>query len=85
MEHNGPERTLPGLNYTSNQLFWISAAMNWCAKYRPEVLTLAIATDTHSLSEFRVLGPLSNTRYFSQDFNCPLGSRMNPEHKCSVW
>jgi neprilysin len=32
---NGPEPKLPGLNYTTNQLFWISAAQTWCSVYRP--------------------------------------------------
>lgn len=29
VERNGAEATLPGLNYTQNQLFWISAAQLW--------------------------------------------------------
>jgi len=32
-----------------------------------------------------VLGPFSNQKEFSKDWNCPLGSAMNPEKKCSVW
>lgn len=32
---NGHEQKLPGLNYTTNQLFWISAAQTWCSVYRP--------------------------------------------------
>jgi neprilysin len=32
---NGVEQKLPGLNFSSNQLFWISAAQTWCSVYRP--------------------------------------------------
>lgn len=32
---NGPEPRLPGLNYSPEQMFWISAAQTWCAVYRP--------------------------------------------------
>lgn len=42
VERNGPEPTLPELNYTQNQLFWISAAQLWCAVTRPEFDTLQV-------------------------------------------
>jgi len=76
---------LPGLKYTPNQLFWISAANVWCNKYRPESLKLRILTGVHSPGEFRVVGPLSNMKQFSKDFNCPAKSGMNAENKCYVW
>ncbi|KAF5303211.1 hypothetical protein FQA39_LY10124 [Lamprigera yunnana] len=85
VKKNQPEPTLPGLNYTPNQLFWISAAMNWCGNYRPEVYTWLITTDVHSISEFRVLGPFSNLPHFAIDFQCGPNSKMNPVHKCTVW
>ena len=31
---NGEEPKLPGLYYSPEQMFWISAAQTWCAKYR---------------------------------------------------
>lgn len=34
-EDNGPEPRLPGLEYTPQQMFWISAAQTWCSVYRP--------------------------------------------------
>ncbi|KAL7013331.1 hypothetical protein ACKWTF_015335 [Chironomus riparius] len=82
---NGPEKKLPGLKYTPNQLFWISEAQIWCSVYRPESMKLYIKINEHSPGQFRVLGPLSNMKEFSKDFNCPIGSPMNPAHKCEVW
>lgn len=35
VQDNGVEKKLPGLNFTANQLFWISAAQTWCSVYRP--------------------------------------------------
>jgi len=87
VKENGPEPRLPGLNYTQNQLFWISAANVWCAKYRPKALKLRVLTGVHSPDKFRVQGPLSNMNEFARDFHCPVGSNMNPpkEEKCQVW
>jgi len=84
---NGAEPRLPGLNYTPRQLFWVSAANVWCAKYRPKALKLRVLTGVHSPDQFRVQGPFSNMDDFSRDFNCPIGSNMNPpkENKCQVW
>ena len=85
VKQHSPEPKLPGLGYSSSQLFWISAANMWCSKNKPEVLKLLITTEVHSPDKFRVLGPFSNIPDFAKDFNCPVGSKMNPQKKCSVW
>lgn len=82
---NPPEKQLPGLDYTPKQMFWISSANPWCTKYTPKALRHVVATDVHSPAEFRVVVSLSNMPQFSNDFNCPIGSNMNPINKCSVW
>ncbi|KAK2705540.1 neprilysin-2-like [Artemia franciscana] len=80
------EKSLPGFSkYNTKQLFWIGAANVWCSKSRPESLKLRILTGAHSPAPFRVRGPFANLPEFSNDFNCPLGSPMNPEKKCAVW
>ncbi|XP_052866851.1 neprilysin-2 isoform X1 [Anopheles cruzii] len=84
-EKHGPEPRLPGLNLNPEQLFWLSAAQTWCSVYRPETMKMRITTGVHSPGQFRVLGPMSNMHEFAKDFNCPVGSPMNPEHKCEVW
>ncbi|KAF2902015.1 hypothetical protein ILUMI_04166 [Ignelater luminosus] len=85
VERNGEEPTLPGLNYTQNQMFWIAAANTWCNKVRKETLAQLIPSDVHSPACFRVTIPFSNTESFAEDFNCPLGSKMNPKEKCQIW
>uniref|UniRef100_T1JUD6 Peptidase M13 N-terminal domain-containing protein n=1 Tax=Tetranychus urticae TaxID=32264 RepID=T1JUD6_TETUR len=82
---HGKEPTLPGLSYSTDQLFWISAANVWCGKYRPEVLRLRVSLGSHSPSRFRVIGPMSNIEEFSKSFKCPRGTPMNPQKKCHVW
>lgn len=79
------ESKLPGLPFSAEQLFWLSAAQTWCSVERPEVKRIAILTDNHSLNRFRVIGTLSNSIEFARDFNCPLNSPMNPMNKCKVW
>lgn len=66
-------------------MFWISAANVQCSKFRYEEIKDRLDTDEHSLPEFRIIGPLSNSKEFSSDFNCPVDSKMNPKNKCSVW
>ncbi|KPU80743.1 uncharacterized protein Dana_GF16094, isoform B [Drosophila ananassae] len=85
VEKHGQEPKLPGLDYSPQQMFWISAGQTWCAKYRKESLKMRITTGVHSPSEFRVLGSFSNMKDFAKDFQCPEGSPMNPVHKCEVW
>jgi len=82
---NRPEKKLPGLKYTPEQLFWISSAQTWCAISRTEYTKLKITMGVHSPNEFRVLGPITNMHDFSFDFNCPVGTKMNPSKKCEVW
>lgn len=79
------EPILPGLKYTQNQLFWIAAAQIWCQNARPEKLKYDIENDYHAPRMFRVNGPYSNSPAFSEDWKCPVGSKMNPVNKCRVW
>ncbi|XP_077996948.1 endothelin-converting enzyme 1-like [Glandiceps talaboti] len=79
------EHPLPGVNLTSDQLFFVGNAQVWCAYITPEAAAESVLTDDHSNSIYRVIGVDSNFEPFSAAFNCPVGSPMNPEKKCSVW
>ncbi|XP_031344638.1 neprilysin-2-like [Photinus pyralis] len=85
VRRNGKEPLLPALNYTDRQLFWISAANGWCANEIPSSMKRQIHNNQHLPFKFRINVPLSNTDYFAKDFNCRIGSNMNPVSKCEVW
>lgn len=76
---------LPGLNYSPEQLFWISAAQSWCSVSRPEISKMMILTDSHASGRFRVIGSVSNSNEFAKDFKCPVDALMSPSKKCQVW
>ncbi|KAG7209982.1 hypothetical protein KM043_011568 [Ampulex compressa] len=76
---------LPGLNLTHRQLFFLNFAQVWCSAQTTEAIGLQIEKDSHCPPKYRVIGPLSNLPEFAAEFNCPIGSRMNPVHKCEVW
>lgn len=82
---NEEEEILPGLEYNVDQLFFISSAQIWCSKSRDQYANAIITIDDHSPDQFRVNGALSNLAAFSDVFHCPLGTAMNPVHKCEVW
>uniref|UniRef100_A0A8D3D477 Membrane metallo-endopeptidase-like 1 n=1 Tax=Scophthalmus maximus TaxID=52904 RepID=A0A8D3D477_SCOMX len=72
-------------NKSPSSLAVISVFQVWCGAYRPEYASQSIKTDSHSPLEYRVLGSLQNFEAFSEAFQCPKGSTMNPELKCRVW
>ncbi|XP_053379464.1 neprilysin-1-like isoform X2 [Mercenaria mercenaria] len=86
-ENNNKDKQLPGLSkYSDEQLFFINTAQLWCSKFTDEAARRSVLTSVHSLPMYRVLGELRNSQGFSEAFNCPVGSYMNPDQpKCSLW
>lgn len=82
---NGNEPILPGMSYTPNQLFWIAAAQTWCTATRSDFDIDLYTTNEHAPFDYRIIGSFSNVASFSNDFNCPAGSKMNPAKKCEIW
>ncbi|XP_034488700.1 neprilysin-1-like [Drosophila innubila] len=76
---------LPKLNYTNTQLFFISYAQVWCNDVEPTLRSSQVETDEHVPGEYRVIGPLSNFDEFAKDFQCELGTPMNPATKCKLY
>lgn len=81
----GDDDDLPGLELTHDQLFFLNYAQIWCGSMRPEDALSKLRSSVHSPGVIRVLGPLSNSKEFSDAYNCPPQSQMNPTNKCSVW
>ena len=82
---NSLARKLPGLNYTPEQLYWIASAQMHCNKDRPEEFIRRASVNDHAVEQFRVIGSFQNLPEFSEDFNCALGSYMNPVEKCQIF
>ena len=49
---HGEEPKLPGLPYTTRQLFWLSGAAVWCTAMRPETLKSRVLTDPHAPARY---------------------------------
>ncbi|CEF63708.1 Phosphate-regulating neutral endopeptidase [Strongyloides ratti] len=80
------EPALPGLqNFSSEQLFFLAYANNWCSMVRSQHYFQLIMTDPHAPGKYRAIIPLQNRPEFAKAYNCPSGSPMNPYKKCSVW
>lgn len=82
---HGFDDDLPGLELNHDQLFFLNYAQIWCGSMRPEDALSKLRSSVHSPGVIRVLGPLSNSKEFSEAYQCPSGSPMNPTNKCSVW
>lgn len=82
------EQKLPNLNFTANQLFWIAAAQLYCG--RTYLLGFRIKSDyeeDHAPHRYRVIGMIRNSDDFTRDFQCEVGSYMNPpkDEKCELY
>merc|ERR1711915_1081324 len=81
-----PEKRLPGLDYSPDQLLWIAGAHAFCIEYRDQRFWNGLVkNDNHSPSPIRVNGVFSGMKEFAADWNCPAGSVMNPSKKCTVY
>ncbi|CAF0776050.1 unnamed protein product [Didymodactylos carnosus] len=76
---------LPGLNLTEEQLFFLGFAQTWCIKTTEKEAEASLISDTHSFPKYRVIGTVSNIQEFSDAFQCPQGTNMNPNKKCRIW
>ncbi|KAF8636703.1 hypothetical protein AX17_003507 [Amanita inopinata Kibby_2008] len=83
----GNEYLLPGLNYTREQLFFISFARIWARSMKPEAAVQRIRTDPHSPTRYRVDGTVFNIPEFAKAFRCSKKAKLNPprEEQCIFW
>ncbi|XP_008553729.1 neprilysin-2 [Microplitis demolitor] len=77
VNEHGEEPKLANL-YSPNKLFWLSHANAHCA---PKSLQQLNITGFLTFDK-QINWGISNIPQFSNDYNCPLGSSMNPKNKC---
>ncbi|TCD66686.1 hypothetical protein EIP91_001040 [Steccherinum ochraceum] len=84
---DGDEFILPGLNYTRDQMFFISFGRVWAQNIKPASAVARVRSDPHSPNRFRVEGTLSNIPEFAKAFNCSAKAKLNPpnEKRCLFW
>ncbi len=73
--------------YTGEQRFFIGWSQVWRRNYREEALRNRLLTDSHSPSEYRVIGVLSNMPEFYSAFDVKEGDKMyrKPEDRVKIW
>jgi len=83
----GTEYILPGLNYTRDQLFFISFGREWAQNIKPASAVQRVLGDPHSPNRFRVDGTLRNIPEFAETFKCSKHAKLNPPNKdrCMFW
>ncbi|TDH71097.1 hypothetical protein CCR75_005738 [Bremia lactucae] len=69
----------------AEKLFFISFAQTFCAKRSDASIINGLASDSHSVQEWRINGVASNSQDFAQVFSCPAASAMNPKTKHQLW
>ena len=57
----------------------------WCGSYTDSALLNQVLTNPHSPGKYRVLGPLSNSPDFIEQYQCAPGTPMNRPDKCLLW
>ena len=71
-------------NLTPQQVFFVKFAQLWTAVTNPAYELALSRTDPHPPARDRLIGTLRNMQGFAEAFDCPVGSSMNPETKCSM-
>jgi len=73
--------------FSPEQQFFIAWGQYRGAAESMDVQRQMVKADSHAISRYRVIGPLSNAPEFQQAFACQAGSAMvrPPERRCAVW
>jgi len=84
-KNKGEEPTLPVLNRSNDELFFIGYAQKECHLSTSKSMKSAVDDDVHAPSMFRIIGTLSNSKFFAKTFKCAKKDPMNPKIKNQVW
>ena len=86
LQDNPADPLLPGLeDYTREQMFFLALGQVWCTLENAAGFANDIKNDVHSPARYRMFGYSMNSDDFAEAFKCPVGTPMNPEHKCVLW
>jgi len=82
----GKERKLID-GFTPEQRFFLSFSQTWRGNIRDNALRQRVATDPHSPSRYRAIGPLVNFQPFYDAFGIKEGDPMwrKPEDRAKIW
>ena len=67
------------------KLKYCSSFQVWCQSMTDSALLNQVLTNPHSPAKYRVLGPLSNSPDFIEQYQCKAGTPMNRPEKCVLW
>jgi len=76
---------IKNLNFTSEQLFFISYAQVWCNGNTEEYEKAKMVSNPHPPSKLRVKATLANSDEFSEAFQCKQEDVAASRNKCKVW
>ncbi|NUM49764.1 MAG: M13 family metallopeptidase [Flavobacteriales bacterium] len=72
-------------DFTYQQRFFLGWAQVWHANIKDEAMGQMVKTDSHSPSEYRVNGPLSNLPEFINAWGCNENNAMVRKEKVKIW
>jgi putative endopeptidase len=80
-----PAPVIDGL--TGDQRFFLAFAQAWRSKDRPDAVKQQVASDPHSPSSFRVIGPLRNVDAWYEAWKVPPSAKyyLKPEARTRIW
>ncbi|KRZ12823.1 Neprilysin-2 [Trichinella zimbabwensis] len=79
------EPSLPLVDFTPEQLFFLSYANLWCGQSSEQELINQLTTGYQAPDRYRLIGTLRNFPPFSKAFHCSPESYMNPSKRCDIY
>ena len=72
---------------TGDQRFFLAFAQAWRDKARDDAIKQQVASDPHSPSRWRIIGPLRNVDAWYKAFNVPANAKyyLKPEARTRIW